>query len=100
MSKERHWLRTCAKDQPCVRCKRQDGSVVLAHYTGVRRLDYGGGFGVKVNDLIGAHLCAGCHKHFDQLSRSKASRWEHSEEFLHYCVLTILRLEEQRVIQW
>lgn len=38
---------------------------------------------------------AHCHKHMDTLSRNKDTRWLHSEEFLHLCMLTILRLVEQ-----
>lgn len=87
-------LRLLAKDQCCVRCGATEG-VVLCHYTGVRRLSYGGGLGRKVEDLIGAHLCQACHTYMDTLSRNKALKWEHSEEFQHFVLLTILRLVEQ-----
>ena len=72
--------------------------VCLAHYTGVRRLDYSGGFGIKVNDLVGAHLCQSCHAWMDTKSRDKALRWEHSEEFQHLVLLTLIRLWNQGVI--
>ena len=88
-------LRKLAEGQTCVRCHRNQESVVLCHYTGARRLAYGGGFGIKVLDLVGAHLCGVCHNEMDCLSRDKARKWEHSEEFLHLCMLTILRLAEQ-----
>ncbi len=55
-------LREAARDQPCIRCGRQDGTTVGAHYTGVRRLELGGGFGRKVHDMAMAHLCAECHR--------------------------------------
>ena len=93
-------LRALAQGQRCVRCNRDDETVVLAHYTGARRLAYGGGFGRKVADLAGAHLCARCHLEMDQLSRDKARKWDHSEEFLHYCMLTILRLADQGEIKF
>jgi len=92
-------LREAARDQPCVLCNRNDGTVVLAHYTGVRRLAYGGGFGIKVNDLVGAHLCSYCHHAMDTASREKDQKWLHSEEFLHLCMLTIIRLQEQGIIK-
>lgn len=76
----------------CVRCESSTG-VVLCHYTGVRREAYGGGYGIKVHDLAGAHLCQQCHTEMDTLSRDKENKWEHSEEFLHLCMLTILRLK-------
>ena len=86
-------LREAARDQSCVRCGAEDGTVVLAHYFGPRRHDYGGGMSRKGSDLIGAHLCANCHTYMDSKSRDKDNRWELSEEFLHLCALTILRLE-------
>lgn len=88
-------LRQLARDQSCVRCGAEDGTVVLCHYTGVRRQDFGGGFGIKVHDAAGAHLCSSCHALMDREQRSKANKWEHSEEFLRLCVLTIIRLFDQ-----
>jgi hypothetical protein len=92
-------LRKAAKDQSCVRCGNRNGTVVLAHYFGPRRHQYGGGMGVKGHDLIGAHLCHTCHTDMDRTSKSKEERWTHSEEFLHLCALTLIRLWEQEVIQ-
>ena len=88
-------LRKLARDQSCIRCGREDGTTVLAHYTGVRRLELGGGFGCKVHDMAGAHLCMACHSHMDTWSRSKETKWLHSEEFLLLCVKTAIRLYEQ-----
>jgi hypothetical protein len=88
-------LRAAARDQSCVRCGREDGTVVLAHYTGARRLALGGGFGIKVHDLAGAHLCSACHAEMDTWSREKGTKWLHSEEFLYLCVKTAIRLFEQ-----
>lgn len=91
-------LRELAKGQACINCGTQDGTVVLAHYTGVRRLAYGGGLGKKVHDLVGAHLCFSCHRVFDTDSRSKDGRWIHSEEFQHRVLLTLMRLWEKGLI--
>jgi hypothetical protein len=93
-------LRAIAEGQRCVRCGRNDETVVLCHYTGARRLAYGGGFGIKVKDLAAAHLCGECHRLMDTLSRDKGKKWEHSEDFLHYCMLTVLRLAEQGELKW
>lgn len=92
-------LRKLAEDQFCVRCGAREG-VVLCHYTGTRRQALGGGYGLKVKDLAGAHLCGACHLQMDQLSRDKAQKWEHSEEFLFLCMLTVLRLAEQGELKW
>jgi len=87
-------LRQLAEGQSCVRCGSDNG-VVGAHYTGVRREAYGGGFGRKVHDLCICHLCASCHRDVDTLSRDKAKKWEHSEEMQHSILLTLIRLYEQ-----
>ena len=92
-------LRAAARDQSCVRCGRQDGTVVLAHYFGPRRHEYGGGMSHKGHDAVGAHLCATCHTTMDTLSRNKADRWLVSEEMLHLCALTWIRLIEQGVLK-
>jgi hypothetical protein len=83
-------LRDAARDQHCVRCGSTHG-VVGAHYTGARRGSYGGGLGIKVHDFLIADLCDVCHAYMDTLSRDKARKWEHSEEFLHYVALTLER---------
>lgn len=85
-------LRDFAAGQSCVRCGAQDGTVVLAHYTGVRRHSYGGGFGIKVHDGVGAHLCMTCHKIMDTETKEKSRRWDVSEEMLHLCALTWIRV--------
>jgi len=92
-------LRAAAQGQRCVRCGRNDETVVLCHYTGARRLAFGGGLGIKVKDLAGAHMCSRCHSEMDTLSRDKERKWEHSEEFLYLCMLTVLRLAEQGEIK-
>jgi hypothetical protein len=81
-------LRDSAEGRSCVRCGANDGTIVGAHYTGPRRLTYGGGHSIKVHDYLLAHLCGHCHEYMDRLSRDKAKRWEHSEEFLHLIALT------------
>lgn len=100
-------LRDAAEGQRCIRCAN-DQAVVGAHYTGARRLAYHGGLGIKVHDLAMAHLCQGCHTWMDQLLRAQPKRddeqdeddedvrkWMHSEEFLHLCMMTVIRLYEQ-----
>lgn len=97
MTFESKKLRNAAKGQSCVRCGSREG-VVGCHYTGARRLAYGGGFGIKVHDFLIAHLCAQCHREIDQLSRNKAHRYDHSEEFLHLIALTLIRLFDEGLI--
>ena len=91
-------LREAARDESCVRCGAKDGTVVLAHYFGPRRAAYGGGMSIKGHDAIGAHLCGACHREMDTSSRQKDTRWLHSEEFLHLCAMTLIRLMNRGVI--
>ena len=92
-------LREAARGQSCIRCGVDNGTIVLAHYSGVRRSNYGGGLGIKVHDLVGAHLCVDCHRTMDTEIKSKENRWLISEEMQHLCLLTILRLLEQGKIK-
>ena len=92
-------LRAAARDQECVRCGALDGTVICCHYFGVRRHAYGGGMGIKGHDAVSAHLCARCHSEMDTLSRAKEQKWLHSEEFLHCCALTWIRLIEQGILK-
>lgn len=100
-------LRDAANGQRCIRCAGLKETVVGAHYTGARRAAYGGGFGRKVHDIVMAHLCQECHQWMDQLARTDPQdeskdkddiKWFHSEEFLHLCMLTVMRLYEQGVL--
>ena len=92
-------LRDAARDQSCVRCGANDGTIVLAHYTGPRRHSFGGGMSHKGHDAIGAHLCMTCHQYFDTAGKDKESRWELSEEFLFLCAVTVMRLFDQGVVR-
>ena len=93
-------LALCA-GETCVRCGKQRETVVGAHYTGVRRLSYGGGMGIKVHDCLIADLCQECHEYMDRLSRDKEGRWGHSEEFQHYILLTLVkRFEKGQIAIW
>ena len=83
-------LRALARDQSCVRCGADDGTVVLAHYTGLRQHALGKGRGIKAHDIAGAHLCHACHLFFDNPTERKSI--EMSEEFLFLIVLTAIRV--------
>lgn len=95
MTFESQILRDAANGQSCVRCGKNDGTTCGAHYTGFRRLEYGGGISQKVHDFCIADLCDECHRHMDTLSRKKNKAQIHSEEFQHYVLLTI----ERRLMQ-
>lgn len=79
-------LRDTCKGQPCIRCGAHDETAVPAHYTGIRRHQFGGGLGHKPTDAAIADLCRRCHAEFDQYQNENGT--SRSEEFLFYIVLT------------
>ncbi len=78
-----------AKDEGCTRCGNNNGTIVGAHYTGIRQHSYGKGTSQKPHDHAVAYLCSECHKHFDASFRYKSV--EESEEFLHCIILSQAR---------
>lgn len=48
----------------CIRCGRQDGTVVPAHYSGICAHALGKGEGVKAHDFVAAY-CYECHTAVD-----------------------------------
>lgn len=91
-------LLASANGKRCVRCSLQIEGVVGCHYTGVRREVFGGGLGIKVSDLIHARLCQQCHLHMDTLSRNKDLKYDHSEQFLTLCALTLIQLVNEGLL--
>ena len=93
-----------AKGQACVNCGRNDGTVVSAHYTGLRAHQLGKGTGHKPHDLCVADLCRNCHESFDRHTKiSSASGYDKkidmSEQFLFLIIKTLLRRINQEVIE-
>lgn len=52
-----------ARDQACVMCGAQDGTVVAAHSN---LGEHGKGWGLKAHDSMHAWLCHRCHTEYDQ----------------------------------
>ena len=99
-------MREAARGQSCVNCGRQDGTVVGAHYTGLRSYQLGKGRGLKPHDLCIADLCHKCHDAFDNNHASLSDlqgdfpkRVDRSEQFLFCVMQTLLRRVEQGVIK-
>jgi hypothetical protein len=86
-----------ANGESCIRCGTDDGTIVSAHYTGIRQHTYGKGRGIKCDDLATADLCQACHTYFDQPAQRKSI--ETSEEFLHCIVMTIIRRVKAGVLK-
>lgn len=86
-----------AHSLPCIKCGALPA--MPCHYTGPRQIHYGKGTGIKCSDLMIADLCLQCHEHFDQYRTMKSAdeqsyefkKMDHSEQFLHYVLMTIHR---------
>ena len=89
-----------AKAQSCVNCGAADGTVVAAHYNGIRSYRFGRGTGHKPHDLCVADLCHKCHYRFDVGfdGSSHEKKVDKSEQFLFLIIQTLIRRIDQGVI--
>ena len=89
-----------AKGQSCVNCGASDGTVVAAHYTGMRSQRFGKGTGHKPHDLCVADLCHKCHHKFDVAfdGSSFEKKIDLSEQFLFLIIQTLIRRVSQDII--
>ena len=95
-----------ARDQSCVNCGAADGTVVAAHYTGMRANWLGKGTANKPHDVCVADLCFRCHAAFDHHKQSARTdgatdfqkKIDLSEQFLFLIVKTLLRRIDQGVV--
>lgn len=55
-------LTQSAKEESCVACGADDGTIVWAHSNYQR---HGKGMGIKAHDLFGCYLCHRCHQKLD-----------------------------------
>jgi hypothetical protein len=94
-----------ARDQACINCGVRDGTVVAAHYTGLRAHSFGKGTGHKVHDLCVADLCSKCHEAFDRHDKKSTAKTPYdqkidlSEQFLYLIIKTLMRRIDQEVIK-
>ena len=82
----------------CVRCTREDGTVVFAHYSGLYSHRFGKGTANKVHDICGADLCMECHGYFDHYKAGNDA--DRAAEFMSYCFATLARRFEKRQMGW
>lgn len=82
-------LRNAAKGQSCIRCHADDGTVVLAHYSGRYSERFGKGMGRKSHDMAAAHLCQKCHSYFDEYKDGNND--ERAIQLMICCILTSMR---------
>lgn len=80
-------LLDCARDQPCMHCGAEDGTVVAAHSN---QSKHGKGMSIKAHDCFVAFLCSRCHHDIDQ--GSKLSREERRDLWQDAFEKTLLHL--------
>lgn len=74
-----------ARDQSCVNCKADDGTIVAAHSN---ELAHGKGRGIKGDDAMSAHLCHRCHAWVDQgKGTDPTGTWCDKTEFMRVMIL-------------
>lgn len=92
-----------ANGRSCVNCGVMDGTVVRAHYTGLRQHQYGKGRGIKPHDCLTADLCQKCHDTFDGRNGNTTEQIDKidlSEQFLHCIALTLVRDIQDGVLKY
>ena len=88
-------------DHSCIRCRINDGTICGRHYNGQRQHQYGKGRGIKCHPFLVADLCNDCDKDFQEGSVDKddhLARDLYSEEFQHWCFLSLIRRAEAEII--
>ena len=98
---EERCMEDARSGHPCIRCHAQEG-VCGRHYNGLRQHRLGKGRGIKAHPFAVADFCEACDKEFQEGTVSKAdlqARDEYSEEFLFYCLLTLIRRAENEIIR-
>jgi hypothetical protein len=97
-------LLAAARGQSCINCGVNDGTVVAAHYSGMRQHSFGKGRGIKGHDLCVADLCMKCHSAFDNYEVSDLDNKymrdiDQSEQFLYLVIKTLIRRVNDEVIK-
>ena len=85
---------------PCIRCG-SIGTTCARHYNGIRQHHYGKGRGIKGHPFMVADFCIDCDSDFQEGSVPKddiVRRIEYSEDFQHWCILSLIRRQERGII--
>lgn len=87
-------LRDSARDESCVECGAQDGTVVWAHSNGS---EFGKGMGIKASDAAGFYCCARCHSEHDQ--GRQFSKEEKRQREYRWIAKSLVRAIEKGVLK-
>lgn len=91
MSFKSQKLRDSARDEICVNCNAQDGTVVLAH---LPMMGIAAGGSSKCDDFVSAYLCGRCHHEADHGPKRRDVFWRYQVN-----VATLRRMFERGVIK-
>jgi len=98
MSLESRIMKDARSGKSCICCGVSDGTVCGRHYNGQRQHAYGKGRGIKCHSFLVADLCNGCDADFQEGSIHKNdyhARSAYSEEFQHWCLMSLIRREKE-----
>ncbi|MCG8434421.1 MAG: hypothetical protein MJA83_10355 [Gammaproteobacteria bacterium] len=90
-------LRKAARGGVCVACRFEKETTCGRHYNGIRQHMLGKGRNQKCHDFAIAELCDECERPLSEGMARKSV--EHSEEFLFYCMLTLIRRHAEGVLE-
>jgi len=99
MSRDTKNVMASANGKSCVSCGNI-GRVCARHYNGVRQHSYGKGMRIKGHVLATAELCDACESSFSEgrMPEHCTDKYDRSELFLHYVMLTNIRRLEDGVL--
>ncbi len=106
-SLEERIMQDARSGHPCIRCgkpgKDIDGHQVVygRHYNGQRQHQYGKGRGIKCHPVCVADFCNVCNSFFQEGLVDKddfEGKDRYSEEFQHWCLMSLIRRAENGVI--
>lgn len=86
-------LRESARDESCVACGAQDGTIVWCHSN---QGAFGKGMGMKASDAAGWLGCARCHAEHDQGGKPREQR--RADEF-EWIAKSLVRMIEKGVLK-
>lgn len=86
-----------AKGRECVRCGRDDGTIVACHYSGLYAHQLGKGIGKKSHDHCVAFLCSECHSILDNYKTGNDA--ERAADFMLQILKTLAILFDERIIK-
>ena len=98
MSIESRIMKDARSGKPCIRCGISHESVCGRHYNGQRQHSYGKGRGIKCHPFLVADMCEHCDFSFQEGSVPKDDydgRDRYSEEFQHWCLMSLIRREKE-----